>query len=790
MAVFGQQYSISGEVIDEQGQPIAYANIIILKAQDSTIVKGISSGDFGKFTINEIDSGNYIIKVSFIGFEDFIQTISLENNIQLKPIVLKEAAESLSEVQITYKKPTLKKEADRLIFYVANTALIEGTILQVLKSTPGILVLDNGITIKGSEPTVYINNRKVQITSAELMQLLESSSANNITSVEVITNPSAKYDADSGTVVNILMSKNLIFGYRGSVFTNYTQGVFPRYNIGSSHFFKNKKTSFNLNYSYNKDKINRDGLNVVNYLDANNAIEEIWKSTIDRNTWSETHNLNFNFDYYINDNSTLSVSSTMLYLPFRKTRDFNNTVITDENLVFLSRFTANTLSRSDKHNLGFDLDFVHQLTKGQLAFNTHYTTYNYEVAQNVFSNFFDQNNTFESASEFKTNSNQSTTIFTAKTDYSLPINDSSNFEAGLKYSNIKTESDITKFDVDVNTGDEQIDLQNSDIFNYDEKVYAAYSNYSSDTDKWSISLGLRVEQTNIEGISISNNQTNTQDYFEWFPNTSLQYNISDGYNIYVNYKRSIARPNYTDLNPFQFFLNESAVVVGNPDLTPVFLDHYVIGSTLFDIFTVEAYYQNYEDEISEFPVQDNDTNIISYTPINLDTTVEFGFDFSTYFKVTDNWSIYFVTSFYNIKEETNFENASVKLDQWSNYSVLQNDFTFLKDKSLSVNLALTWVGKNLQGLSISEDRLVSYLSVSKTILKKKGIISLLVSDIFNMHDFDVKNRYLNQFNTRKIDIDDRYIKLGFRYKFGNTRLNTNEQIKEQEELNRLGENAH
>ncbi|MCH7523543.1 MAG: carboxypeptidase-like regulatory domain-containing protein, partial [Bacteroidetes bacterium] len=268
LAVFGQQYSISGEIIDETSQPIAYANIIILKAQDSTIVTGIISDDFGKFIINEINSGNYIIKVSFIGFEEITQTISLENNIELKTFVLKESAESLSEVQLVYKKPTFKKEADRLIFNIENTALIEGTILQVLKSTPGILVLDSGITIKGSEPAVYINNRKVQITSSELMQLLESSSANSIKSIEVITNPSAKYDADSGVVVNIVMSKNLISGYRGSVFTNYTQGVFPRYNIGSSHFFKNEKTSFNLNYSYTKNKINREGVNVVNYLDA------------------------------------------------------------------------------------------------------------------------------------------------------------------------------------------------------------------------------------------------------------------------------------------------------------------------------------------------------------------------------------------------------------------------------------------------------------------------------------------------------------------------------------------
>jgi Outer membrane protein beta-barrel family/CarboxypepD_reg-like domain len=784
-SVFGQHFSITGKIYDQANQPIAYANIVLLKTQDSTFVTGTTSNDFGEFTTNEIASGNYILKVSFIGFEDFSQQVSLENNIEFTTIVLKESVESLSEVEIIYKKPTVKKEADRLVFNVENTALIEGTIFQVIKSTPGVFILDSGIIIKGSEPTVYINNRKVQLTSDELVQLLESSSANNIKSIEVITNPSAKYDAESGVVLNILMSKNLITGYRGSIFANYTQGVFPRYNIGTSQFFKNKKISFNLNYSYTNDKINRNGVNVINYLDSNDAIEEIWKSDINRNSWSETHNLNFNLDYFISDKNTLSLSSSTLYLPYLNERDSNNTGIANNNSDFLSRFNANSLSRSDKYNIGFDLDFVHRLKKGQLLLNTHYTTYNYETTQNVFSDFFDQNNAFESASEFNTNANQDTKIFTSKIDYSLPINETSNFETGVKYSNIKTNSDIAQFDVDINTGNEQINLQNTDAFNYDEKVFAAYSNYSLGTDKWSVSLGLRFEQTNIKGISSSNNIINTQDYLEWFPNASLQYNISDGFNVYTNYKRSIARPDYTYLNPFQFFLNEFAVVVGNPNLTPVFKDRFVIGSTLFKIFTIEAYYQKFDGNISEFPIQNNDTNIISYTPVNLDKTIDFGFDFEVYFNVTKDWSLYFGNSLYNIEEETNFGEGFIKQNQWANYSALQNNFTFLKDKSLNVNLTVYWAGKNLQGLAISEDRLVSYLSLSKTILKKKGVISLLVSDLFNAQEFRASNRYLNQFNTRTIDIDDRYIKLGFRYKFGNTILKTNEDTKEQEELDRL-----
>lgn len=785
VAGFGQQFSITGNILDETNQPIAFANIVLLKALDSTIVTGTTSDDFGTFTINKIDSGNYIIKTSFIGFEDNINGVNVINDVSLGTITLIESVEELSEIQLAYKKPTFKKEADRLVFNVENSALIEGTMLHVIRSTPSVLVLDSGISIKGNSPTVYINDRKVHLSSNELVQFLESASANSIKSVEVITNPSAKYDADSGVVLNIIMSKNIITGYRGSLFSNYTQGVFPRYNAGTSHFFKSSKVNLNLNYSYVNSKINRDNDDAIYFLDQNNDVAEIWKSKINRNTWSETHNLNFNFDYDINAKNTLSLSSSMLYLPYFKYHITNNTVIADDNLGFLSRFYTNNLSKDNKYNLGFDLDYAHQFNKGKLSFNTHFTTYDYERFQDVFSDFFDQDDAFENSSAFNTSANQATQIYTTKVDFEIPMSENSKFEAGVKYADIQTESDITQFDVDVDSGDEQIDPQNSDAFDYNEKVLSAYSNYSLDTEKWSLSIGLRAEQTNIEGISISTNETNTQDYLEWFPNASILHNITDKFSLYANYKRTIVRPNYTDINPFRFFLNDNYVVVGNPNLIPTYIDHYVIGANLFKKLTVEAYYNNYDGDIIEIPRQNNQTNIVEYIHVNLDKKVEFGFEFLVEFSILENWSSRFASSFYNIEEETRFEEGIVSQDQWSIYSELSNSLSLLKDKSLNVNFTLFFNSKNLQGFQVLEDRLYSDLSISKSILNKNGSIFLSITDIFNKQDFKLSTRYLNQFNTNYYDIDNRTIQLGFRYKFGNTKLQSNERSKENEEIERL-----
>ena len=788
---FSQNSSIFGTIVDKENAPISYANVILLTQQDSTLVIGVSTNDEGAFRLNNLDNNNYILKISFIGYKENIRNISIkDDDIDLKQIILEESTESLNEINIIAKRPTFKKEADRMVFNIENTALADGTMLQVLKSTPGVLVLGDDIKVKNTIPTVYINDRKVNLSTADISQLFSGSSASAIKSVEVITNPSAKYDAESGVVLNIIMKKNLISGYRGSLFGNYTQGVFPRYNIGTNHFFKNKKISFNINYSFNKNKLNRDANDIINYLNNTNEIEETWTSIINRNTWSNTHNVNLNFDYFIDDKNTISLSSTGLIMPYFKYLINNNTSITDVNSNFLSRFTSNNTSNDDKYNLGFDLDYKHEFTKGQLSINTHYTTYNYERGQNVISNYYDVNDDFIDATAFNTNANQNTDIFTSKMDYSTPLSETSNLELGLKFSDVTNKSDIKQFNVDLNTGNEELDIQNTDAYNYFENILAAYSNYSFENEKWAISFGLRAEQTRLEGESISTSQTNTQDYFKWFPNASAQYNFSDNFNIYGNYKRNISRPGYADLNPFRFFLNDNYIIVGNPNLQPTFIDHYTAGTRLFNMFTFETYYKSLDGNIHEIPRQDNNTNIIEYTSVNVDKTLEFGFDFIVDFYLTKNWYTYILTSFYNIEEETDFGNGLINQSQWSNYSVWSNNISLLEDQSLDINLTLTWAGKNLQGFQIIEDRLISDLSISKSIFNKNGSLSLSIEDLFNMQDYDTSTRYQNQFSKSKRNLDNRTIKLGFRYNIGNTKLETNARTNELDELDRLNNSSN
>jgi outer membrane receptor protein involved in Fe transport len=780
-----QDYSAYGIILDDINMPVGYANVLLQSQEDETLLLGTSTAEDGTFKIDNINSGTYTLKITYLGYKEVSQKITIESDLDIGPVILKETAETLDAVSVIAKKPTLKKEKDRLIFNVANTALVEGSMIDVVKSAPTVMVLDNAITIKNQTPTVYINDRKINLSSQEIVQLLETASASSIKSVEVITTPGAQYDADGGVVLNIVMGKNLVTGYRGRVFSNYTQGVFPRYNAGTSHFFKNNKVNLNVNYSYNNNKINRNNDAKIFFLNEDNATNELWRSDINRNTWSETHNISSNFDYNINDQNTISLTSSVLFMPYFKYLIKNNTNIFDANNNFESNFNSKTLSYDNKYNVGFDIDYVSRFkNNSRLALNGHYTKYDYDRDQAVMSEYFLQDNSLDFTNAYNTSADTETNILTAQADYKTPLSEKANLSLGVKGAFVETDSGIIQRNL-IN-GQEIIDPDNTNTFVYNEDVLAAYANYNHEFEKLSLSAGVRLEQTNVKGQSET--QTITQDYLELFPTLSLGYQATEKLNTYVNYKRSIERPSYQLINPFRVFLNDNIIVEGNPNLQPSFSNHWVVGLSINDTHTFEAYLKNTKDNFGEFPFQNNVDNTLVYTSSNYGDTTEFGLDYVTYFTLFKKLSTYFVTSFYYTKDEATINNQSIELDQWSNYSELSGDMSFLKDQSLTATLSLVYASKNLQALQISEGLLFSELSLRKTILNKKGALSLVVSDLFNKQDFTVSTRYLNQRNSTFTDSDTRYVKLGFSYKFGNTTLQTNANTKERNERDRLEKN--
>ncbi|SFZ91680.1 CarboxypepD_reg-like domain-containing protein [Flaviramulus basaltis] len=789
---FSQEYSISGNLKDIDKKSIAFANVVLLEPENASLIQGTTTDDSGNFLLKNIKKGTYILKISFLGFNDYSSEIELNKDLDLNTIILKENLQQLDGITIVSKRPTIKRMVDRLVFNVENSTLSNNNVLDLLKHTPGVLVYDGSITIKQSTPTIYINDRKVHLSTSEVQQLLEGTSANNIKSIEVITNPPAKYEAEGGSVLNIITSKNIISGYNGSVFGNYKQGSeFPKYSFGTSHFFKTKKLNTYVNYSISPRKDYRHNDEFINFID-DNEITTSWETDFKRVRRSENQNINANIDYEINENNNLGFSTNMLISPRKGTKTGINslTQVFDTNKNLDSTFHTTNMAVDETFNLAFTLDYAHKFKKEgeKLSASLHHTYYDSSNFQDVITGYFLPNDedSFRD-NRFQTFSSQNIKLYTGQIDYELPINESSHFESGIKISKIKSESILNQFTFESDIKNE--DLQNSDVFLYDEMNYAAYASYSKDWDKWSLKLGLRSEYTNIKGNSLSTNQINNSDYLKFFPSFYLLNRINNENEIYFNYNKRIYRPRYAKLNPFKYFLNNNSYITGDPNLKPEIDDNFILGYTFNKDYTFELYYMFENDPTIQITYQNNNDKLLKYVNTNINQSISYGLEFTTYTSISKNWNLYLYSSIYYYEQQFYAKESNNELlsnEKWSTYLQIINYFTFLKDKSLIADISLLYISPFITGpININSSTGLD-INLRKTLWNNKASLSIGLTDVFNGMNSTQVTKYLNQDILLKSRLENRLFVFGFNYKFGNFRLNSNKKeidLIERERLN-------
>ena len=286
---FSQTFEIRGKVVDDSNTEIPFSNILLLNAADSTFVKGTSADDNGVFVLSEITPDLYLLQASYVGRASKPLALDVKTDISLGALIIPEQLEQLDEVVVTAKRPTLVREPDKLVFNVENTVVSQGNSWDILRSTPGVIVNSESLQIKGQSATVYLNDRKMQLSSQEVRDLLEGLSGSAIKSVEVIANPPARYDAEGGPILNIVTTRNVAAGYKGSINSNYTQAIFPKYSFGTSHYFKTEKLNVFANYSFNPKKELRKTKKGINFIDQNDAIFSSWETDIEETKRIKSH---------------------------------------------------------------------------------------------------------------------------------------------------------------------------------------------------------------------------------------------------------------------------------------------------------------------------------------------------------------------------------------------------------------------------------------------------------------------------------------------------------------------
>lgn len=781
---FAQDFSINGSVLDENNTPVVLANVILL-SEEGEFIKGTVTNDQGDYQIHSIAKGNYRIVASYIANTVESDLLVVTSNIEMPPLVL-QSAQELDEVVVTQNKPKLEQLADRHIFNVENTAISDGDIWDVLKRTPGVMVMNNRLYVNGSANVkIMINGKQVNLPEEDIINLLSGSSASNVQSIEVITSPPAKYSAEGGLLIDIKMKKNLVAGYNGAVFNRYTQGVLPKHTVGTDHFFKGKRVDFSTNYSFSHDR------DWTRYSDATTFFEdgqenEIWTAEQKSISKGKSHNLNLFLDIELNEKNTLSFSSTSSLSPDNNTIYTSSTDIESTNADIIARLKGLNTLGDDTYNTSNYLDWVHKLDdKGaEIATNAHFTYYdskdNQELNNDIVEGFTE--NTSENT--LNISSDQIINLFSAQTDLTLPLSKQSTLETGLKFANINSESSILQSGFDETITN--INPSESGIFNYDEQIYAGYVSLSNSWEKWKLNVGLRAEYTDTKGELNILSSANTNSYFDVFPNLSMSY-TKDKNAFMVKYYRRITRPRYSSINPFQYYISANSIFEGNPNLKPAYrsyieVDYVYDKDYKFALFTsIKS-----DQQVQQF-IQDNTTNFLIAQYINLETNYNFGADASVSKYFTSYWYFYFLVSqYYNQNKFVDVTtNAIIDNSTWTTYLRANNYFTLLKDESLYADMAFTYISPYVQGNA--SFRAYSKLSINfrKTFWNKDASISIGVEDIFNKGNIYSTRNYLEQNNSTSTRRENRLFVLGFRYKFGNTKIRDNSKSKSTDENNRL-----
>lgn len=782
-----QVFEIKGNIVANYDDRIPYASIFILKASDSTIIKGSSADENGYFKLTNISKGTYLLQASYVGKMSKHIHVDVLKDISIESIVVSDNIQELEEVIVIQKQPIIEHKPDRIIFNVENTIISQGSSWDILKKTPGVIAAQDKLQIRNKDATIYLNNRKIQLSADEVKNLLDGFSGINIKSIEVIHNPPAEYDAQVGPILNIITNKNLIPGYKGSLNGSYTQAILPKYLIGTSHYYKTDKLNVFFNYNINPRRELKKDDSEVNYFNNSNTIFSSWDTNFRRKTKSLAQNAAVILDYEFDSKNSLNINTTIAFSPNRKYSNYLESIITDGQQQLDS--TLNTTSNLDNTTTNFAVDamYKHNFEKAgsSIAFSGHITKFKSDQDQAVFSKYYLPNGNLSRSFDFSTDSKQDIQIAIGQVDF-FSTSDKLSISNGLKLSSIKSTSGIDFYTI--NGSAEIVNTSLSDNFQYNETIFAGYFNIVKDWGKWSLKAGVRGELTDVVGKSIALNTSNKQNYFKLFPSLFLLHSPSENSNFSFDYSRKLMRPKYQELNPFKYFLNENVFNVGNPALRAAFSHNFNLNYSLKDTYFFDIYYRDNGENIETLVFQNNQNQTIRESQQNVFSSESYGLDFTYSNSITDKWFVSSYISTFSEKltflaEETNNQFFTEKVE--GIYAQLANYLTLSKDGTFTGELSLLYFSSFLSGSYVFSETSNLTVGLRKSLWNKKAVVSITADDLFGNVNPILTSRYLNQDNYRNSRAETQFVRFGFTYNFGNYKLRDNKRDLENKERERL-----
>ena len=758
---------VTGTVIDQETkQALEYSTIIFTPVKAKRVTGGITDIQ-GKFDI-EVPAGIYVISIEFLSFKTkSLPQQKITQNLNLGTITLESDMEAIGEVEIIAEKSTVEIRLDKKIYNVGKDMTVKGgTASDVLDNVPSVTVdVEGTVSLRGNESVrILIDGKPSGLVGLSGTDALRQLPAEAIQKVEVITSPSARYDA-SGTagIINIILRKSKALGFNAS--TTLSAGIPDNYGISANINYRAKKFNVftNLGYSY-RDAPGNGYFKNFYTVTGNIISEEIREYQRKRNGF----NSNIGLEYYLTKNA--SVTGSFLYRNSIGETDIDNTDFkydalenieiesfrneledeTDNIVEYAFNFTQNF--KSDGHKLTFD-------TK-------------YQDSYEEESSFITDIDIFPVTNDIlleKILSLEDEQRLLLKADYVLPIGKNQQFEAGYQ-SNFKTTN--TDYEVQVNT-DNGFVLDNnvSNILDYQENIHAFYTQYGNKFGKFSTLMGLRMEVSDIS-LEVSGLDLDfKKNYTELFPTLNLSYELNETENITLGYNRRIRRPHSRHMSPFATRSSTTNIFQGNPDLNPIFSDGIDLGylkkwnkltfnTSVYFRHATNAFQYVREDSGE---VNDNGIPIIITTPINLNDEDRIGLEFSLNYNPARWLRLSNSFNFYQFKTDGTYHNVdyATKNESWSN----RFNSRIKLFKEVDFQTTVFYRGPYENAVSKREALVMANIALSKDVLKDKGTLSFNISDLFNTRKREMETYYDDFTNYSEFQWRKRQFKLSFTYRF-------------------------
>ncbi|MGB5321227.1 TonB-dependent receptor domain-containing protein, partial [Lutimonas sp.] len=767
-----EMFELKGTIHEKEADiPLEFATIIVRPLEGEQVYGGMTNAK-GKFSF-EVPKGKYNISFEFLSFKTIvIEDVDVNKNMDLGEILMEEDSESLDEVTVIAEKSTMEVKLDKKIYNVGKDMTVRGgTASDVLDNVPSVTVDAEGVvSLRGNENVrILINGKPSGLIGLNDAEALRQFPADAIEKVEVITSPSARYDAEgTAGILNIILRRDKITGFNGIGTINV--GIPETYGFSTSLNYRLKNVNFFTNIGYTDRESPGNSSAQTTYFSPNASFAST-DQQIDYTRKGNNLNVNFGIEYYLAEET--SITASFLYRNSDGDRIAENMTDAFDEFDELVNSTLRIENEVAKDNVyQYDLNFLHKFEKEghQIDMAVQYQD-NKEVENSLITNEETFPNTIDQLSE-KFDSNELQKRFLIQSDYVLPIGENQQVELGFRINHEDRETDYRFFNEN-EEGDYIVNDSLTNLFEYDELISAFYGQYGNKFGKFSALLGLRIEATDIDIRSTGKeiDSLNQKDYVNAFPTANLVYEFTESENLTLGYNSRIRRPRSRFINPFPSQSSRTNIFQGNPDLDPsishgVDLGYYKRWQKV--TFNTSVYYTHATDVfqfISEDTGQSTEDGIpiIRRTPINLATDDRYGFEFSANYTPKKNWRFNASFNFYNSNLDGEYEGVDFGSNFTSWFARGTSKLTL--PAKIDWQTTMMFRGPRQNAQTKSEGMFMANMAFSKDILKGNGTLVFNVDDLLNSRKRISETTTDTFIENSEFQWRERQFRLSFTYRF-------------------------